>query len=125
MAGQGLGLLPDALFLKHRRIRRVSFLTARFLGEKDMKKEISDEQVDRFMRSLLTEAALDDDLVNEIADSPKLWWQVQSGINRQKTEARSPWPPPIQKWIFLLGTSAAIASAMLIAVFVWPGQNKD
>lgn len=83
-----------------------------------MNKQLSDEQVDQLMRSLMSDSGLDESSINEIADSPKLWWQVQSGINRQKAETRSPWPPPL-KWLLALGTPVAIAAVLLIAVFVY------
>ncbi len=78
------------------------------------------------MRTLLSDSALDENSINEIADSPKLWWQIQSDINRQKTLVKAPWPPSILRRIFLWTTPVAVAAAVIIAIFVFrSGQSGD
>lgn len=49
-----------------------------------MNKQFSDEQLDQMMRTMMSDAALDDAAVNEIADSPTMWWAVQRQIAEQK-----------------------------------------
>ena len=87
-----------------------------------MKKQLSDEQFDQLMRTLVTDASLDDSAINEIADSPSLWWSVQREINLQK-DARSPWPPALRRWL-MFGVPALAAFA-LMSIFVFgPTSEK-
>ncbi len=96
------------------------FPDSEFRGQKDMKKQLSDEQFDQMMSSLLNDAALDEATVNQVADSPTLWWAVQRQINREKEVCVSPWPPIGKFWRWLmLGVPAAVAAAVLIASFAF------
>lgn len=81
-----------------------------------MKKQLSDEQIDNLMRTMVSDASLDDAAINNIADSPTLWWSVQREINVEQ-EARSPWPPALRRWLMIgVPTLAAVA---LMAIFVF------
>jgi hypothetical protein len=51
---------------------------------------ISDENIDRITRTLLSEARLGDEELDEIADAPQLWWSVRSGIGG-RSQARPLW----------------------------------
>ena len=85
-----------------------------------MKKQLSDEQLDQVLRRLINDAALGDATVNEVADSPTLWWAVQRNINREKEISKSPWPPVSNFWRWLiLGVPAAAAVAVMIALFAF------
>lgn len=89
-----------------------------------MKKQLSDEQLDQLMRTLVRDASLDDSAINEIADSPTLWWSVQREINVQK-QTRSPWPPPLRRWL-MIGVPAFAAMALVsILVFRPSGENTE
>lgn len=81
-----------------------------------MKKQLSDEQLDQLMRTLVSDATLDDTAIDEIADSPAIWWSVQREINLQK-ELRSPWPPVLKRWL-MIGVPAFAALA-LVSIFVF------
>ncbi|MEQ1924121.1 MAG: hypothetical protein ABL952_16585, partial [Pyrinomonadaceae bacterium] len=84
-----------------------------------MNKQFSDEQLDQMMRTMMSDASLDDAAVNEIADSPTMWWSVQRQIAEQKAKAVSPWPPVnIIRRLLMIGVPATVAAAVLISLFV-------
>ena len=92
-----------------------------------VKKQLSDEQIDALMRTLVNEAAADEVLVGEIADSPATWWGVQRKINEQKATTISAWPPvgKMLRWI-LAGASVTAAAVLILAFFVFgPGSNDQ
>lgn len=93
-----------------------------------MKKQLSDEQLDQMMRTLMSDAAVDDSTVNDIADSPTIWWSVQRDINKQKELSVSPWPPiaKIFRWLAIAVPVAAVL-AIVIGIFVSrpPGGLQD
>jgi hypothetical protein len=80
-----------------------------------MKKEFTDEQLDRMMRTLVCDASADDDVVSDIASSPATWWAIQREINAQKENPRSPWPPAniIRRWLLIAVPAAAAAGLVL------------
>ena len=91
-----------------------------------MKKQLSDEQLDQMMRQLVSDAALDDNSVNEVADSPTLWWAVQRQINREKEVSVEPWPPIAKFWRWLiLGVPAATAAVVLAVLFAFQPSRVD
>ena len=80
------------------------------------------------MRTLMSDAATQDKAVNEIADSPTIWWSVQREINKQKDLSVSPWPPIGKLWRWLaIGVPVAAVLAVVIGIFVsrLPGGLKD
>lgn len=85
-----------------------------------MNKQFSDEQLDQMMRTMIADGSLDDAAVNEIADSPTMWWAVQRQIAEQKATAVSPWPPVnIIRRLLMIGVPATVAAALLISLFVF------
>lgn len=50
-----------------------------------MDRNLSDEQLDRIAKELLENFSLNEESLDEIADSPKLWWNVRNGIEAEKT----------------------------------------
>ena len=89
-----------------------------------MKKQLSDEQFDQMMRTLMSDAAMEDSVVNEIADSPTLWWSVQRNINREKKASVAPWPPINKMWRWLIfAVPAAAAAAVLISLFAFQPET--
>jgi len=82
-----------------------------------MKRQLSENQLDSLMRTLVSDAAAGDAVVNEIADSPAMWWGVQRQINGGKEAARSPWPP-IAKYWRLLRVGVPVAAVLVISFFV-------
>lgn len=89
-----------------------------------MNKQFSDEQLDQMMRTMMSDALLDDAAVNEIADSPTMWWAVQRQIAEQKATAVSPWPPVnIIRRLLMIGVPATVAAALLISLFVFRSSS--
>ncbi len=85
-----------------------------------MKKQFTDEQIDQMMRTMMSDASLDNTAVNEIADSPTMWWAVQRQIAEQKATAVSPWPPVnIIRRLLMIGVPTTVAVALLISLFVF------
>jgi len=92
-----------------------------------MKNELSDEQVDKFLRQLVNDASASDEMVSQITDSPSLWWSVQREIRQSDNAAVLPWPPPVARyWRWLAG--AAVAAAAIIGSLVvsspWQSGNN-
>ena len=50
-----------------------------------MDRKLSDQQVDRIAETLLKDFAPDDGELGEIAESPKIWWNVRKSIEAEKT----------------------------------------
>ena len=91
------------------------------------KKQLSDEQLDGLMRSLINRSAVDDALVSEIADSPAAWWGVQRKINEQKGVTLSPWPPigNALRWL-MVGVPLTAAAVLILSFFVFkPATNIE
>ena len=93
-------------------------------GSTKMKKQLSDEQIDSLMRTMVGDASLDDAAIDDIADSPTLWWSVQREINVQK-EARSPWPPALRRWLMVGAPTFAALALMAIFVFRPTGEATE
>lgn len=113
--------------MKPRRGPARLFPDSRIFGVNKMKKQPSDEQLDTLMRSLLKKAAADDATVNEIADSPAIWWGVQRQINEQKSAALLAWPPvgKVLRWL-MVGVPVAAAAALMISFFIFrPAETSD
>lgn len=91
-----------------------------------MKKQLSDEQIDQLMRRLINDASLGETSINEIADSPTMWWTVHRNINERKSLTVSPWPPIAGFWRWaLVGVPTVAAAALLISLFGWQPANVD
>ncbi|MEP6900862.1 MAG: hypothetical protein ABJA66_03870 [Actinomycetota bacterium] len=50
-----------------------------------MDRKLSEEQLDGIAKNLLKDFALDDRILEEIAESPRLWWSVRNQIEAEKT----------------------------------------
>lgn len=85
-----------------------------------VKKQLSDEQIDALMRSLVNESAADEALLSEIADSPATWWGVQRKINSRRAETLSAWPPvgKVLRWL-LAGGAVTAAAVLILTLFVF------
>lgn len=58
-----------------------------------MKKNLSDEQLDQILKRIVKDSLPNEQMVDDIADSPKLWWNVQSQIRREKPSRAKLWNP--------------------------------
>ncbi len=91
-----------------------------------MKKQFTDEQLDQMMRTLISDAALDERTVDRVADSPTLWWAVQRQINRKKEVAVSPWPPVGKWWRWaIFAVPVGVAAIVLVALFAVQPSDGD
>ena len=48
-----------------------------------MKRQLTDEQIDKLMSAIVTDASADDALIDEIVASPALWWNVRREISQK------------------------------------------
>jgi len=68
----------------------------------------------------------DDVTVNEIADSPSMWWGVQRQITEGKSATRSPWPPITKFWrLLMIGVPTTVAAMLLVSFFVLRPSVSD
>jgi hypothetical protein len=83
-----------------------------------MNRQISDEELERTLRQLFAETAVDDATIDDIAGSPNIWRQVRRNINEAQP-AVSPWPP-VGKWLRWLAIAVPAAAAVALTVgVVW------
>lgn len=86
-----------------------------------MRKQLSDEQLDQMMRTLMSDAMVDETELDNIADSPSIWW----GVQREIGQKAAPWPPPTKWWrIFFIGVPSMAAMVLLVA-FIFLGGSAD
>jgi hypothetical protein len=87
-----------------------------------MNKNFSDEQLDQILRQIVRDSVLSKEEIDEIADSPNLWWNVQKNIKESKTNHRRGWIPPWFDWRI-----AAFASAVLIVCIglIWFANSRN
>ena len=88
-----------------------------------MKKHLSDEQLDRLMRSIVSDASVDEASIDEIADSPTVWWAVQRAINHRKDAVRSPWPPAFRRWS-MIGVPLVAAFALVFSILTFRSTGE-
>jgi hypothetical protein len=85
-----------------------------------MSKKISDEQLDALMKDLIANSAMETSRVDEIADSPAIWWQVQRRIADEKAAGQTARGSIAKFWrVLMIGVPAAAAAALLIGVFMY------
>ncbi len=91
-----------------------------------MKKQLSDEQIDALMRTLVNRSAADEEQLSEIADSPATWWGVQRKINEQKATKLSAWPPvgKVLRWL-MAGAAVTAAAVLILSFFVFRSASTD
>ncbi|HVE58706.1 MAG TPA: hypothetical protein VNB22_17870 [Pyrinomonadaceae bacterium] len=83
-----------------------------------MDRRISDEQVDKIAKNLLQDFVLDDETIDEIADSPKLWWNVKNQIEMEKTRRERNWFVAFRPQILAFGALAMVICFGLAALFL-------
>lgn len=87
-----------------------------------MKRQLTDEQFDAVMRGIMSDAALDESVINDTADSPATWWGVQRKIAEQKTTRSDAWPPvsALRRWLMVAVPTFA-AAALIVGMYAfWP-----
>lgn len=83
-----------------------------------MDRKISDEQLDKIAKNLLQNFALDDETLEEIAESPKLWWSVRNKIEAEKTRHEKSWFFVFRPQILAFGALAIVVCFGLTALFL-------
>lgn len=85
-----------------------------------MKRQLPDEQIDKLMSAIVTDASADDALIDEIVASPALWWNVRREIGQQAEANAAPWPPvnAIRRWL-MFAVPALAAAGVIISIFVF------
>ncbi len=53
--------------------------------------KISDLELERLIQTALNSTILTDEEINDIADSPRLWWQLQSRVAAEKSRQKQHW----------------------------------
>ena len=74
---------------------------------------MKDQELEKLMRQIASDAALDDAAGDDIADSPSLWWSVQREI-RKAEPAKAPWPPNFLRRLMVI--AVPVAAALLIGL---------
>lgn len=90
-----------------------------------MKGKFTDEQIDKVLTRLMAESAVDDAVINEIAESPTGWWAVKRSLVARETVV-SPWPPA-SAWrrILSFGLPMMAAFAVVVGVYVWTTSDRN
>ncbi len=71
--------------------------------------------------TLMSDAMVDETELDNIADSPSIWW----GVQREIGQKAAPWPPPTKWWrIFFIGVPSMAAMVLLVA-FIFLGGSAD
>lgn len=83
-----------------------------------MNRKLSDQQIDRLAERLLRDFAPDDGELDEIADSPKIWWNVRKAIETQKTEREKRWFAAFRPPILAFGALTLVVCFGLAALFL-------
>lgn len=93
------------------------------MNENNLQK-LSDEQLDRLTENIFRSVVLTDEETEEIADSPRLWWQLQSRLAAQKTQREK---RRFFAWNWLTAISfGALSIVFAIGAGLWiynPGQT--
>lgn len=84
------------------------------------KNQLTDEQLDVIVRTLVKDARLGDDALDSIADAPQLWWGVQRNIVGPPTAARRGWLSLLD-WRIAVFASVALIGALAIGLL----SNRD
>lgn len=90
-----------------------------------MKEKFSDDKIDLLLQKIVNDAAFDDASVDEIADSPQLWWSVQRKIKAEASAMANTGEGLLRRWL-LLGASISVAALLVAFFFVpRPAENTD
>ena len=90
-----------------------------------MDKKFSDEQIDRIAKNLLRDFAPDDETLDEIAESPRLWWNVRNGIEAQRAIREPRFFDRFRPSLLAFGALLVFACLGLTVLFVGSGDNSD
>ncbi len=83
-----------------------------------MDRKLSDEQLDRIAKDLLSDFALDDEPLDEIAESPRLWWSVRNHLEAERARREKSWLAAFRWPIPVFGALAIVLCFGLTALFL-------
>ena len=90
-----------------------------------MNKNFTDGQIDQLLQKMVNDAAFADTKVDEIANSPQLWWGVQRKIKAGEKSASNAGSGFFRRWL-LLGAPLTVAASLLVAYFAFqPAEIVD
>jgi len=89
-----------------------------------MNRKLSDEELDRIAKNLLQNFSPDDEMLDEIADSPKLWWNVRNNIEQEKTHRERNWFFGLRWQLATFGALGIILFAGIGGVFLNLNSNE-
>ena len=84
-----------------------------------MRSENTDGRFEAIMKRLLAQSSMDESSVDEIADSPAIWWSVQRNIAAQRSAASEAWPPVGKLRRLLAFTIPAAAAIAVAGIYVY------
>jgi hypothetical protein len=90
-----------------------------------MDRKLSDEQVDRIAKDLLQDFALDDAAVDEIAGSPRLWWNIKNQIEAEKTRREKSWFAAFRPQLLAFGALVVLICGGLAVLFLKTAKNSN
>ncbi len=82
----------------------------------DMKKQLSDEQLEALMQTLVKDASADESLLDDIANAPQLWWSIQRNIGETRSHKRPLLSAIVKKWL-MIGVPVAAAALLIVGIF--------
>lgn len=89
-----------------------------------MSKKLTDEQADHLLRAFVQETRVSDERIDEIADSPQLWWAIQRNIAAEKDAVAAPWPPSFN-WLRFLSFATPVAALLLVSFLVFTFRSTS
>lgn len=89
-----------------------------------MNRKLSDEELDRIAKNLLQNFSPNDEMLDEIADSPKLWWNVRNNIEQEKTRRERNWFFGLRWQLAAFGALGIILFAGIGGVFLNLNSNE-
>jgi hypothetical protein len=90
-----------------------------------MDRKLSDEQIDRIAKNLLQDFVLDNETLDEIAESPKFWRNVRNEIEAEKTRREKSWFFVFRPQIVAFGALAIAACFGLAMMFLNSKTNSN
>ena len=90
-----------------------------------MDRKLSDEQLDKIAKNLLNDFSLDEETLDEIAESPKLWWNVRNRIEAEKTRREKSWFFAFRPQLLAFGALAMVICFGLTALFLNFKKDSD
>lgn len=90
-----------------------------------MDRKLSDEQIDKIAKNLLQNYASDDARLDEIAESPRLWWNVKSRIEAEKARREKSRFVIFRPQILAFGALAIVVCFGLAILFFNFAKNSN